>query len=72
MASEEQTYHATRFKLEIELGNDTMQTRSDVARALEQVIATLRETEITGGVVHDTNGNSTGSWRLGDRWEDLL
>ena len=35
MASEEQKYHATRFKLEIELGNDTMQTRSDVARALE-------------------------------------
>lgn len=51
------------FTLTIETGNDAMQTREDVARALREVAEALdggRE----GGYVRDLNGNTVGSYEL--------
>lgn len=58
-----------RFKLEIDLGNDAMQTGADVAQALgtvqhriEDLLIPLRDG--LGGPVKDGNGNTLGSWEV--------
>jgi hypothetical protein len=55
-----------RFVLEINLGNDAMQDRMDVADALKRVSRTLAASplpEDTQGVC-DSNGNTVGRWRF--------
>ena len=55
------------FSLEITLGNTAMQTREDVARALEAIAQRLRglpPVHIDHGYVKDNNGNTVGSWQL--------
>lgn len=58
------------FKLEIEMGNDAMQTAEDVATALIQVAAKLKRGQATGeieldeGKVYDANGNYVGDFAL--------
>jgi hypothetical protein len=59
-----------KFKLEIELGNAAMQTGHDVGRALKEVAANLFTAGVgvlesaERGVIHDTNGNKVGVWRV--------
>jgi hypothetical protein len=59
-----------KFTLEIELGNDAMQTANDVFYAfrhsfhmtpMEEVLTTDNT-----GVVMDTNGNKVGKWNVLD------
>lgn len=58
------------FTLEIELGNETMQTRGDVAEALRRLAGKLvaegRDAgfaEEDTGQIHDPNGNYVGDWK---------
>lgn len=58
-----------RFTLEIEFGNEAMQTPDDVAGALEQTASRLMGIEgITSaddaGLVFDLNGNTVGQWSV--------
>lgn len=51
------------FTVEIELGNDAMQTGADVAAALREIADKL-DAGIDAGIVRDANGNEVG--RFGD------
>jgi hypothetical protein len=51
------------FELEIELGNESMQTAEDVALALRNVAYGL-EAGKTEGRVTDINGNTVGAWNI--------
>lgn len=51
----------TRFELKIELENDAMMTRRDVARALRALADRIQGGE-PYGKVRDVNGNSVGHW----------
>lgn len=57
------------FKLEIDLGNDAMQTPLDIARVLEKVARNLKvpviaEQEESHQTLYDSNGNAVGAWEL--------
>ena len=51
------------FSLNIELGNETMQTPDDVAEALLRVIARLQDGH-KEGAIRDLNGNTVGTFAL--------
>jgi hypothetical protein len=51
------------FTLNIDTGNDAMQTPADVADALRDVLLVL-DNGGTYGIVRDTNGNTVGRWDL--------
>jgi DUF917 family protein len=53
-----------KFKLEIDLGNEAMNSSEALAAALEDVAARLRATFPTKGNVRDVNGNKVGSFQL--------
>ena len=66
-----------KFILEIELGNDAMQTGEDIARALMDVAKDLMNygiggrsrypvSKIDGRKIMDENGNSVGKWEVVD------
>lgn len=59
-----------RFVLSIELGNAAMQTPRDVLDAIRQSLArTHPDQELgtdDGGKIRDVNGNTVGSWRVGE------
>jgi hypothetical protein len=50
-----------RFTLTIDLGNDAMQSHTDIADALRNVIAALYRGQ-TQGKVRDANGNTVGDY----------
>ncbi len=58
------------FKLEIEMGNDAMQTPMDIAEALRAVAQSLENYHRPWGAetlidrISDTNGNKVGVWTL--------
>jgi hypothetical protein len=58
-----------KFTLEIELGNDAMQTRADIEAALRKLGQNLRhmseppEHGDEGGIMDD-NGNKVGTWEV--------
>lgn len=59
-----------KFKLEIELGNETMKEGMDVARALREA-ASILDHYVEGGMkpglafsIRDENGNTVGRWRV--------
>ena len=53
------------FRLTIELGNDAMRTRRDVASTLEDLARVIREErERDGAKILDVNGNAVGSWEF--------
>jgi len=60
------------FTLEIELGNEAMQTRGDVAAALKRVAtalthygaAPIKPTDAGPIAVRDLNGNTIGKWEV--------
>lgn len=51
------------FRIEIELGNETMQTAKDVGEALRQINRDLA-LGATEGRVKDANGNVVGLWQM--------
>jgi hypothetical protein len=58
-----------KFTLEIELGNDAMQTPEDVTDALEEVVKQIRDRHWDGWTpggesIRDINGNTVGRWSL--------
>jgi hypothetical protein len=62
-----------RFQLEIELGNDAMQTAEDIQDALTKLVKSQRLTryvgsdrlsKIDGGKIMDENGNTVGKWEV--------
>ena len=55
------------FKIEIELGNDAMQTSADIIGALQAWINRNDGRMVTTQAIHDANGNRVGSaWIEGD------
>lgn len=63
-----------KFQLEIELGNDAMQTYDDVSQALKSVRAYLKEYRQSEEVeaddnapIRDLNGNTVGKWEVVDK-----
>lgn len=61
-----------KFTLSINLGNDAMQTREEVAEALERVAGTLRASSLPEDTQHirDANGNAVGRWEFATRKGD--
>jgi hypothetical protein len=60
-----------KFTLEIELGNDDMQTSEDVSRILLDLSEAIVDYDMSDsksgpGVVRDTNGNAVGKWEVTD------
>lgn len=52
-----------KFTLEIEMGNDAMQTTEDIIDALKQVIKKM-ESGRDGGFIQDVNGNNVGTFEI--------
>lgn len=63
-----------KFVLQIELGNDAMQTPSDVARKIREVgssidnhpAASNKNHPPFSGTIRDENGNFVGTWSFND------
>lgn len=60
-----------RFVLTLELGNDAMQTASDIARALRETASKLVQGGYDNvanvgdaGPIRDDNGNRVGGWHV--------
>lgn len=62
-----------KFKIDIELGNDAMQTECHVAALLSEVAKKLRSRVIRlssdvgdypSGALRDVNGNKVGNWEV--------
>ena len=56
-----------KFTLEIDLGNDAMQSVNDVSWALQNVCRIVREVTATAGEsasILDLNGNRVGRWEF--------
>jgi hypothetical protein len=56
---------ASKFILEIELGNDAMKRPSDVSNALSKIAEQVKHVAGLKGIttkILDVNGNSVGSW----------
>ena len=52
-----------KFTLDIDLGNDAMQTADDVAEALRRVAKRLEaDRDLSSGLIRDLNGNTVGVW----------
>jgi hypothetical protein len=49
-----------KFSLEIELGNDSMQSGPDVAAALRKVADRIENDLEARGIIRDENGNTVG------------
>ena len=59
------------FRLQIELGNEAMQTKEDVSLSL-LTIARKLSNGLDNGYIHDLNGNKVGDWwgEFGDENDD--
>jgi hypothetical protein len=49
------------FTVKIEMGNDAMQSRADLATAMDEISKKLRSGHDYGNVM-DENGNKVGEW----------
>ena len=54
----------SNFEVNINLGNVAMATREDIAITLREIARRVEETEETGKVILDHNGNTVGNWWL--------
>lgn len=63
-----------KFKLNIEMGNDAMQTPRELAEALRELatrVESIEEDETNAGAkVLDDNGNEVGAWEYDVEVED--
>ncbi len=59
-----------KFTLEIELGNDAMQTGDDIRQILRNVAHIMRISDLPNvgdeGAFRDVNGNTVGKWEVVD------
>lgn len=59
-----------KFTLEINLGNEAMQTGNDVAEALQGIVDRLVDTyDLSAdmrGKLRDSNGNTVGHWEINE------
>jgi hypothetical protein len=57
-----------KFSLEIELGNEAMQTYADIAQAVRLIFADFsnrhENAEDDAGRIYDANGNRVGQWNI--------
>ena len=57
-----------KFSMQIELGNDAMQTYADIAQATRRIFADFanHHEEATDGAgrIYDANGNKVGTWQV--------
>jgi hypothetical protein len=58
-----------KFSLEIEMGNEAMQSYADIAQAVRRIFADFanRPEEVDegeNGNVYDLNGNKVGTWEI--------
>ena len=54
-----------KFTLEIELGNEAMESHADIVDALNRVaFEMLSPAQPTSGAIRDINGNKVGGWRI--------
>lgn len=53
----------TKLIIEIEMGNERMQTRGDFADACERVVSSVRNGHSKGSI-RDANGNTVGTFEL--------
>lgn len=51
------------FTLNIDLGNDAMQTAEDIDEALRSIAAKVLRGKLSGSIV-DANGNTVGRWEF--------
>ena len=64
MAAKKKT-SANSFTVELELGNEAMQTQDDIISALKNVIRQLPSVAMSKGIavkIKDANGNTVGKW----------
>ena len=64
MAAKKKT-SANKFIVELDLGNDAMQTQSDIIETLKNVIRQLPSVAMSKGIavkIKDANGNTVGKW----------
>jgi len=54
------------FTLTITLGNDVMQTREDIARALDRVAGAVEFVTLDSMSIFDANGNRVGEWSVSE------
>lgn len=54
----------SNFEVNINLGNVAMATRADLAVTLREIARRVEETDETGKVILDANGNTVGNWWL--------
>lgn len=54
----------SNFEVNINLGNVAMATRTDIAIALREIAKRVEQTDETGKVILDANGNTIGNWWL--------
>ena len=54
-----------RFTLEIQLGNDAVQTSADIAEILRRVSSQASIADETD-TIRDINGNTVGRWTFGE------
>jgi len=54
-----------KFTLQIELGNEAMQTPDDIADALQRTASHV-QAGYGNGTIRDLNGNSVGSYDIGE------
>ena len=57
-----------KFTLEIEMGNDAMQSYADIAVAVNRIFTDFRrrteDVEDDAGRIYDYNGNKVGTWSI--------
>lgn len=57
----------SKFTIEIEMGNDAMKSKGDVARKLKDIahdIAKSFDDDHLDGTIRDVNGNKVGKWEF--------
>ena len=57
------------ISIEIETGNEGMQTPEDVARALSRAAARIEDGG-DSGPIRDYNGNTVGRWEVSGEWNE--
>lgn len=59
-----------KFTLEIEMGNDAMQTYADIAQATRRIFSDFARrdeaAEDDAGRIYDINGNKVGTWEVSE------
>ena len=59
------SYEQHKFTVEIDLGNEAMQSLEDIAEALETIVGEMVGIDQRdAGTIHDVNGNTVGSWAV--------